>query len=262
MWERKGKGMRATIFAGRNTKELLRDPISYVFCLGFPLVMLVVMTIVNESIPAQANMVIFRIEYLSGGIAVFGLTFIMLFTCLQVAKDRGSAFLLRLYASPMTASDFIVGYTLPILVIAVAQSAVTFVASAIIGAVTGFAFSIGGILLAMLTLLPADILFIGIGLLFGTLFNEKAAPGLCSIVISLSAMLGGVWMDVEGLSGGLKGFCEALPFYHAVAAARSAVLGTTGEMASHLLIVTAYMIVTFALSVAVFARKRQRDLSA
>lgn len=252
--------MRAIIFAGRNIKELLRDPISYIFCLGFPLVMLIVMSIVNESIPAQANMVIFRIEYLSGGIAVFGLTFVMLFTCLQIAKDRGSAFLLRLYASPMTAADFIIGYTLPILVIAVTQSAVTYAASVVIGTITGYSFSVGGILLAMLILIPADIMFIGIGLLFGTIFNEKAAPGLCSIVISLSAMLGGIWMDVDHLSGGLKNFCEALPFYHVVAAARSAVLGTTEEIASHLLIVAVYMTAIFVLSVVVFARKRQNDL--
>ncbi len=252
--------MKATIFAGRNTKELLRDPISYIFCLGFPLVMLLVMTVINESIPAEANMVIFRIEYLSSGIAVFGLTFVMLFTCLQIAKDRSSAFLLRLYASPMTAADFIVGYTLPILAIAVCQSAITYLASVIVGAVTGYSFSVGGLLLAMAVLLPADILFIGLGLLFGTLFSEKAAPGLCSVIISLSAILGGIWMDVEHLSGGFKGLCEALPFYHIVVAARCAVRGNTGELAPHLLIAAGYMLVISVLSVAAFAGKRQRDL--
>ncbi len=252
--------MRAIVFAGRNAKELLRDPISYIFCLGFPLVMLFIMTVVNENIPKEANMVIFRIEYLSGGIAVFGLTFVMLFTCLQVAKDRGSAFLLRLYASPMTAPDFIVGYILPILAIAVAQSAVTYIASVAVGAVTGYTFSVGGLLLAMLILLPADLFFIGTGLLFGTIFNEKAAPGLCSVIISLSAILGGIWMDVENLGGGLKSVCEALPFYHIVTAARAAVLGKNGEIMPHLLIVAAYAAAVFALSVVVFARKRQKDL--
>lgn len=252
--------MRATVFAGRNAKELLRDPISYIFCLGFSLVMLFIMTVVNESIPKEANMVIFRIEYLSGGIAVFGLTFVMLFTCLQVAKDRGSAFLLRLYASPMTAADFIVGYILPILAIAVAQSAVTYIASVAVGAVTGYTFSVGGLLLAMFVLLPADLFFIGTGLLFGTIFNEKAAPGLCSIIITLSAILGGIWMDVENLGGGLKSVCEALPFYHIVTAARAAVLGNNGEIMPHLLIAAAYAAAVFVLSVIVFARKRQKDL--
>lgn len=252
--------MRAVVFAGRNAKELLRDPISYIFCLGFPLVMLVIMTVLNESIPTEANMVIFRIDYLSSGIAVFGLTFVMLFTCLQIAKDRGSAFLLRLYASPMKASEFIVGYILPILVIAVLQSAVTYAASVIVGVITGYTFQVGGLLLAMAVLLPADILFIGFGLLFGTVFSEKAAPGLCSVIISLSAILGGIWMDVRALSGGLKSICEALPFYHIVEAARGAVRGDMGEIASHMLVVVIYTVVVFALSIIVFAKKRQQDL--
>lgn len=251
---------RTIVFAGRNAKELLRDPISYIFCLGFPLVMLVIMTVLNESIPAQAAMVIFRIDHLSSGIAVFGLTFVMLFTCLQVAKDRNSAFLLRLYASPMTAAEFIAGYTLPILMIAVLQSMITYASSVIVGMVTGYSFASGRLLLAMLALLPADFLFIGFGLLFGTLFNEKAAPGFCSVLISLSAILGGIWMDVGSLSGGLKQICEALPFYHAVEAARDAVRGNTGKIGSHLLVVAAYAVVVSGLSVFVFAKKRQQDL--
>ena len=87
-------------FSGRNFKELVRDPLSYIFCLGFPLVMLVVMTLVNDSIPKETNMTIFRIDNLAGGIAVFGLTFVMLFVCLTVAKDRSGAFLMRLYSTP------------------------------------------------------------------------------------------------------------------------------------------------------------------
>ena len=51
---------RTAAFAVRNWKELVRDPLSYAFCLGFPLVMLLVMTLVNESIPAEAGMTLFR----------------------------------------------------------------------------------------------------------------------------------------------------------------------------------------------------------
>ncbi len=252
--------MRTIVFSGRNAKELLRDPISYLFCLGFPLVMLLIMTVLNENIPAQANMVIFRIDYLSSGIAVFGLTFVMLFTCLQIAKDRGSAFLMRLYASPMKASEFIGGYILPLLVIAVLQSVITYAASVVIGTVTGISFEISGLLLAMAVLIPADLLFIGFGLLFGTVFNEKAAPGLCSVIISLSAILGGIWMDVGALSGGLKNICEVLPFYHIVEAARGAVRGNLDGIAGHMAVVGVYTVVVFALAIFVFSRKRQQDL--
>ena len=58
---------RVLAFSGRNLKELLRDPLSYIFCLGFPLVMLVIMSIVNQSIPPEAGMTIFNIENLAGG---------------------------------------------------------------------------------------------------------------------------------------------------------------------------------------------------
>ena len=110
--------MRSIIFSKRTVKEILRDPLSYIFCLGFPIVMLIIMTIVDQSIPPEAAMTIFHIPNLAPGIAFFGLSFVMLFTCLQVSKDRSTALMLRLYASPMKSLDFIAGYTLPVLVLA------------------------------------------------------------------------------------------------------------------------------------------------
>ena len=124
-------------FSGRNFKELVRDPLSYIFCLGFPLVMLVVMTLVNDSIPKETNMTIFRIDNLAGGIAVFGLTFVMLFVCLTVAKDRSGAFLMRLYSTPMKSGNFIAGYILPSLLLSLLQTFNAFAASLVISAITG-----------------------------------------------------------------------------------------------------------------------------
>ena len=190
--------MRSLAFAKRTIKEILRDPLSYIFCLGFPMVMLVIMSIVDKSIPAQANMTVFHIENLGPGIAYFGLTFIMLFTGIQVSKDRSTALILRLYASPMKPIDYIIGYTLPVCLLAVVQMTICYVASVIIGFCTGYTFSAGGILLSMLALLPSMLLFIGIGFLFGSVVNEKATPGLCSIIITVTGMIGGIWMDIDG----------------------------------------------------------------
>ncbi len=220
---------RIIAFSRRNFKEILRDPLSYILCLGFPLIMLVIMTLVNESIPAEAGMVIFRIDYLSGGIAVFGLTFIMLFTSLSVAKDRAGAFLVRLYATPMHSGDFIMGYIAPVMVIALAQVLITFAASILISFITGIGLSAAGLGAAALALVPTAVMMIGFGLLFGSLFGEKSAPGLCSIVISLASFLGGVWFDPDGTGGVLLKICKALPFYHSVHAARlAAVLNFDG----------------------------------
>ena len=125
--------MKSLVFAKRVLKEITRDPLSYIFCLGFPMVMLVIMSVVDRSIPAQANMTVFHIENLGPGIAYFGLTFVMLFSSIQVSKDRTTALLLRLYASPMTPADYIIGYTLPVCLLALAQMCICFAASYIVG---------------------------------------------------------------------------------------------------------------------------------
>lgn len=252
--------MRIKAFSIRNAKEILRDPLSYIFCLGFPIVMLIIMTIVNASIPKEAHMTIFQIQNLGPGIAVFGLTFTMLFTCLCVSKDRSSAFLIRLYASPMKGVDFITGYTLPLVLIATAQCILTYLASIIIGAFTDYTFNFGNLLLSLLVLMPSMFLFIGLGLLFGTLFKEKAAPGLCSIIISVAGMLGGIWMDVDAMGGILADVCKVMPFYQGVKAARMAVNGKYAEIGKPLIIVCAYAAVTYLLAVLVFRKKMQDDL--
>lgn len=252
---------RTLSFASRNLKELLRDPLSYIFCLGFPLIMLIVMTLVNESIPPEANMTIFRIDNLCGGIAVFGLTFVMLFTCLSVSKDRAGSFLVRLYASPMRSSDFIAGYILPVFVLSLVQSVITFVVSVIISLITGTELSILGCLVAVVALIPTSVTMISIGLLFGTVFSEKASPGLCSIIISLAAFLGGIWFDVEGVDGVLNTICNVLPFFHGVKAARMAVAMEFDGFWLHIGITAAYALVITIISILVFKRKMKADLS-
>lgn len=252
---------RVLAFSGRNLKELLRDPLSYIFCLGFPLVMLVIMSIVNQSIPPEAGMTIFNIENLSGGIAMFGQSFIMLFTCLTVSKDRSGAFLTRLYASPMRSVDFIAGYTLPVLLLAVIQSAITFAASMIAAVVLGGSVSVGGALFAVAVLIPGAVFFIAAGLLFGSLFNEKAAPGLCSIIISLASLLGCVWFDADSAGGVMLDVCKALPFYHCVKAARMATALQPDGIGVHLLIVAGYAVGFSALAALVFRNKMRADLA-
>jgi len=250
-------------FAIRNGKEILRDPLSYIFCLGFPLVMLIIMTLVNESIPAEAGMTIFRIDNLAGGIAVFGQTFIMLFTAITVAKDRGGAFLVRMYATPMTSMDFVLGYMFPMLVIAVAQNIITYAASFVIALIVGVELSLPGLLLSVVALLPSAVMFIGFGLLFGTLFNEKAAPGLCSIIISLGSFLGAIWFDAESTGGVLLKICKCLPFYYCTKSARMSMAMEFGfeELWLPVIVVTACAVVVAAVSATVFRMKMKADLS-
>ena len=112
--------MRMLTFAKRNLKEILRDPINLVFGLGFPLILLLLLSAIQANVPVN----IFEIDTLTPGITVFGLSFITLFSATLVAKDRESALLQRLYATPLTGFDFITGYMLPLLPIAIGQTVI------------------------------------------------------------------------------------------------------------------------------------------
>ena len=214
---------RMLAFADRNRKEILRDTLSYIFCIAFPLAMLVIMTLVNTSIPKESGMTVFRIDNLSVGIAVFGQAFVMLFTALTVSKDRAGSFLVRMYATPMESSDFTMGYMLPMLVIALVQNLLIYLASLVISMITGPAINPLGLLASMITLIPSAVMFIGFGLLFGTLFSDKAAPGICSILISVSSFVGCIWFDADKTGGVMLTICKVLPFYYCTRSGRSAV---------------------------------------
>lgn len=252
--------MRTRALVIRNIKELLRDPLSYMFCLGFPIVMLIIMTVINQSIPNMPGTPqVFSIEQLTPAIAVFGLTFVMQFTCIQVSKDRASAFLTRLYASPMKSADYIMGYTIPLVIIGISQLLITYICGEVIALIMGTSLDILNSLLSVVILIPSILLFIGIGFIAGTLFNDKAAPGVTSIFITLVALLGGIWMDVEILGGVWKIICEVLPFYHSVKSARLTVAGDFENMVTPFLICIAFTVVIYVISVFVFAMKMKSD---
>ena len=105
-------------------------------------------------------------------------------------------------------------------------------------------------------------MMISTGLLFGTLFSEKAAPGLCSIVISLASFLGGVWFDVEGIDGVLNDICTALPFFHGTKAGRMAVaLDFGSEFRLHIAVMSGYAAAVTVISILLFRRKMKADVS-
>lgn len=254
---------RALNFTKRNLIEMSRDSLSYIFCIAFPLVMLVIMTIVNESIPKEAGMTLFRIDNLSGGIAIFGQTFIMLFSALNVTKDRSGSFLVRLFASPMKSGDFAAGYILPMLIVSTVQALIAFAVSFVIGRFTGCSLNPLGLLFATFAILPSALMFTAIGFIFGTLFNEKSAPGLCSIIISLGSFLGGIWFDAEGTGGIIGKICRYTPFFYATKVARAAIkldLGSDNFLFP-LLIAAVTAAAMTVLACFVFGKRMRADLS-
>ena len=252
---------KVRIFAVRNGKEILRDPLSYIFALGFPMIMLVIMTIVNASLPPEANMEIFQLSNLTPGIIMFGFTFVMLFTAILLAKDRCGAFLTRLYAAPVTSAQFLAGYVAPVVVLGLVQCAITYMAAEILALIGGEALlPLSGMLLSMIVSLPTLLLFIGLGLLFGGLFNDKAAPGISSVIITMATLLGGVWMDIETIGGVLYRVARVLPFFPATSLARASLHGVWDGVTYNLLVTCLWALASFALAALVFSRNRSRDL--
>ena len=200
--------MRMLTFANRNAKELLRDPLTVLFGLGFPLVLLLLMSAIQANIPVA----LFEIDRLAPGVTVFGLSFVTLFSATVISKDRGSALLQRLYTTPLTSVDFIVGYTLPVLPMAIAQTALCYLAAMPLGLKPSI-----HILYAALLNIPASLLFVSLGLLFGSILNEKQVGGICgALLTNLSAWLSGIWFDLSLVGDAFRKIAYALPFVHAV----------------------------------------------
>ena len=239
--------MRMRAFAKRNLKELLRDPLTLFFGLGFPLVLLVLMNLIQRNIPVS----IFELDTLAPGIALFGLTFMALFSGLLLAKDRSSAFLARLAASPMTAADFLLGYLLPMLPMAAGQTAICLGAAVLLGLPPSW-----NLLAAAASLLPSALLFIALGLLCGTLFNDKQVGGMCgALLTNVTAFLAGIWFDLSLIGGPFQTIAYLLPFAHGADGAKAALAGDWAALPGHLLWVCAWAAALMALAVLLFRRR-------
>lgn len=243
--------MKMLAFAARNTKEILRDPINLFFGLAFPIIIMLLLTAIQSNIPVS----LFEIDILSPGIAVFGLSFISLFAGTLIAKDKSSSFLSRLFSSPLKASDFILGYTLPLILMSIIQSLVCFIVSIFLGLTINI-----NILVAIITLIPTIILYIGIGLLAGSLFTDKQVGGICgALLTNLTAWLSGTWFDLNLVGGAFKTVAYALPFVHAVNATKAAISGSYSEIMSNLWIVIIYAVIILALAIYFFNKKMKSD---
>lgn len=243
--------MRMLAFANRNTKEILRDPLTLIFGLGFPLVLLLLLSAIQANIPVE----LFELQHLTPGITVFGLSFLTLFSATIIAKDRGSSLLQRLYTTPLTPSDFILGYTLPMIPISVVQCVICYIAAIILGLdITK------NILYAVVLIVPVSILYIALGLLCGSVLNDKQVGGICgALLTNLSAWLSGVWFDLNLVGGTFKKIAYALPFVHAVEMERAILAGDFTGIFPHIWWVFGYAAILLVLAVLMFLRQMKKQ---
>ena len=243
--------MRLLTFSERTAKEILRDPLNLGFGLGFPLVLLLLLSAIQANIPVS----LFKIESLTPGITVFGLSFMTLFSATLIAKDRESALLQRLYTTPLTATDFIFGYVLPVLPIGLMQSVICYLMAMILGLSIKIT-----ILYAIFFILPVALLFIAVGLLCGSVFNTKQVGGICgALFTNLAAWLSGIWFDLNLVGGVFKKIAYALPFVHAVELERAVLDGNWTNVFPHLLWVLGYGVAISGIAVLLFLRQMKRQ---
>ena len=205
---------RTFILIKRNFKEMIRDPLSYVFCLGFPIIMIILFQVINRF--TNGNTPIFNNASLIPGIMVFSFTFVMLTMTLLVSKDKQTALIKRLYISPVKPFEFILSYAFCGFVIGIIQAILCVFTGFILSLIMQSSyFSFGASILLILSQLPILLICIFLGILFGSLLNDKSAPAVTSIFISASGILGGAWMPLDTM-GGFETFCRFLPFYPSV----------------------------------------------
>lgn len=242
--------MKMLTFANRNMKEIVRDPLTVGFGLGFPLVLILLLSAIQANIPVS----LFEIAHLTPGIAVFGLSFMTLFSATLISRDRGSSLLQRLYTTPLSPLDFILGYTLPIIPVSVAQGIVCYIVAIVLGLDVTV-----NILLAILFIIPISLLFISLGLLFGSILNDKQVGGICgALLTNLSAWLSGTWFDLELVGGAFRNIAYALPFVHAVELERAVLSGNFAGIFPHLWWVLGYSVVALASAVILFLKQMKK----
>ena len=243
--------MKTLIFAKRCAKEILRDPINLFFGLGFPLVLLFLLSTLQANIPIP----LFEINSLTPGITIFGLSFITLFSATLIAKDRESAFLQRLFTTPLRGFDFILGYMLPILPIALGQTAICYLFAIPLGLTVNV-----NVVYAIIGIIPMAIFNIALGLLFGSILGVKQVGSICgALLTNLSAWLSGVWFDLALAGSFFEKIAHMLPFVHAVEMEKAILKGKTALAAPHILPVLLYSGLITAFAVLCFLKQMRKQ---
>lgn len=237
--------MRSAELAKRNFREVWRDPLSLGLIVALPALMLVVLQAFADSDA------FFEASSLAPGIAIFGFVMVMFSAAMTLARDRETALFSRLLTAPLAPNDFAAGYSLPYLPVAILQTVMIFV----IGLFFGLE-SEGNIGLVVLILLTTAVLFIGLGMIAGTLFTLRQVPFVYMVVLLL-AIFGGAWVDIESIGGAFKTVGDLFPFAHALDAARDVMIDGAGfgDIATDLYWLVGYTVLIGAAAVWAFRRR-------
>jgi ABC-2 type transport system permease protein len=204
----------------RNLKETYRDPLAPALLLAFPLLFLVIfrLALYNRSTPD------YNIGFVAPGIIVFGLLMMIPTSLRLMARDKEKGYMSRLLTTPTRPREFILGYSLCMMLAAVVQIVFLFACAMLLGMQAG-----GNVLLVLLIFLLTAIASTGIGMIAGALSKSgKQAALLAWVFAMLMAVLSGIWFSISYLPERVQVFARLFPFVHAVSAAREILTGGAG----------------------------------
>ena len=163
----------------------------------------------------------------------------MMFSCLfgvgyVVLRYRKSGFLKRLYATPLTAFEFLSAQVLSRLGLILFVTAILYVG---IGAIIGFR-NAGSTLLLLLLAVVGALSMIALGVTIAARFaSEELVGGLLNLLTWPMMLLSGIWFSLEGSPRWVQWVAHVFPLTHVLDAARAVMLDGAGlaQIAPHLL---------------------------
>lgn len=238
--------MRSVELARRNFKEVARDPLSLGIAVGLPLVLLLTLQALgSDDVPFLTP------TLLTPGIVLFGFVMTMFSSAMVLSRDRETSLLARFLTTPLRSSDFVSGYSLPYLLVAIVQATMLLV----VGAVLGLEID-GSIALVSVVFLLMAVFYVALGMILGAVLTVAQTSGAYAVVLMLT-IFGGAWFDVEQIGGIFLTVGDALPFKHALDAARAVMADGAGlaDIATDLYWIGGYTVGTVLLAIVLFQRR-------
>lgn len=242
--------MNSWIYAGRNLKELINDLLSLAFTIVLPAFLLIIMVSLNNKLQFSSS---YKPENFVPATIIFSYAFLTMFSGMLIAKDRDSSFLSRMFVSPLKSYNYILGYIIPLLIIAFIQALLLY----IIGFTMGLSFTIN-IIASIPFLLLIALLFIGLGLLMGSILKDQQVGPISSILVQIVAFMSGMWFDLELVGGAFKTIGYILPFAHAVDLIKLVLHGNYSQIGVPMLVICIYVISITLLAIFAFKRNMKR----
>lgn len=232
--------MRFLSLANRNLKEIFRDPLTLLLGVAMPVLLLFLFSSLFE----VSDMDVFSIQSLTPSILIFSFSFIIMFTGTLLGKDRSTAFLTRLLATPLKPIDFLLAYLIPFVPVVLSQIIVCYAVGIALGAtLTHFGFS-------LLILFMLSLTCISMGIIMGALLSQNQVSAVGAILITIISLFSGAWMDLRMVGGFFEKVGYVLPFAHGIEAIRT--VGRGGgfsEVKENLIWIVVYVFVFFVAAI-------------